>query len=108
MEPAGISDAFAKVRPLNVAIEGTVGTMGIDVTVASNPPSKGTLKKQIEANKTNLRNFKKKLQDLSCSTHSKYTNDDILTAAGTTGHQQKISTSEAGAIVIGEMLNKGI
>eukprot|EP00957_Ditylum_brightwellii_P032523 2464324-Ditylum_brightwellii.AAC.1 len=110
LEPSGVSDAFVKVRPLDVATEGAAGIMGTGVTVAGNPPLQETIGLQTLANKENLRNLDiKKWRGSSCSNQVKYTDDTILKApSGSNGTPRRISMKEAGAIVIGKMLDKDI
>eukprot|EP00957_Ditylum_brightwellii_P204313 15338625-Ditylum_brightwellii.AAC.1 len=98
-----------KVHPLDMATKGAMGIIGINVTITGNPKRKNTLREQIEANKTILRNLEiKEWRGSSRSTQPKYTDEATLASINNVGVKQKIITLEAGTIVIREMLNKNI
>eukprot|EP00957_Ditylum_brightwellii_P023158 1747505-Ditylum_brightwellii.AAC.1 len=76
--------------------------MGIDITVAGNPPLKSPFEEQTKANKTSLRNLEiKKWRESSHSNKVKYIDEKTLTyAEDNQTNIRKVSTNEAGAIII--------
>eukprot|EP00957_Ditylum_brightwellii_P047930 3639997-Ditylum_brightwellii.AAC.1 len=54
LEPAGVSETFLKVQPLDVATEGHCDTIVIDAMVTPSPEWKKTTEEQYEANRKNL------------------------------------------------------